>query len=150
MDSKNLLEEIHEYFPNKEVDIRSYAPLKLAYLGDAVFEIFIRTIVIERVGGPVKNLHRAASRFVNAGAQSKLAQAMLDELDEDEMAAYRHGRNAKTSSVAKHADIHDYRNATGLEALCGYLYLKGQSGRAVALLQSAMDKLGMEVTDGSR
>ncbi|MBO5488858.1 MAG: ribonuclease III [Eubacterium sp.] len=150
MDSKNLLEEIHEYFPTKEVDIRSYAPLKLAYLGDAVFEIFIRTIVIERVGGPVKNLHRAASRFVNAGAQSKLAQAMLDELDEDEMAAYRHGRNAKTSSVAKHADIHDYRNATGLEALCGYLYLKGQSGRAVALLQSAMDKLGMEVTDGSR
>ena len=141
----NLLEEIHASFPVKEVDLRQYAPLKLAYLGDAVFEILMRTLVIERVGGPVKNLHKETSRFVNAGAQS-----MLVHLTEDEMAAYRHGRNAKTSSVAKHADIHDYRNATGLEALFGYLYLKGESGRAVKLLQIAMDKTGMEVVGNGK
>ena len=153
----NLLEEIHASFPVKEVDLRQYAPLKLAYLGDAVFEILMRTLVIERVGGPVKNLHKEPSRFVNAGAQSMLVQAMLEDLTEDEMAAYRHGRNAKTSSVAKHADIHDYRNATGLEALFGYLYLKGavpstkgESGRAVKLLQIAMDKTGMEVVGNGK
>ncbi|MFR5322822.1 MAG: Mini-ribonuclease 3 [Eubacterium sp.] len=145
----NLLEEIHASFPVKEVDLRQYAPLKLAYLGDAVFEILMRTLVIERVGGPVKNLHKETSRFVNAGAQSRLVQAMLEDLTEDEMAAYRHGRNAKTSSVAKHADIL-YRNATGLEALFGYLYLKGESGRAVKLLQIAMDKTGMEVVGNGK
>ena len=146
----NLLEEIHASFPVKEVDLRQYAPLKLAYLGDAVFEILMRTLVIERVGGPVKNLHKETSRFVNAGAQSMLVQAMLEDLTEDEMSAYRHGRNAKASSVAKHADIHDYRNATGLEALFGYLYLKGESGRAVKLLQIAMDKTGMEVVGNGK
>ncbi|MCR5691695.1 MAG: ribonuclease III [Eubacterium sp.] len=150
MDSKNILEEIHDFFPSKEIDLRTVAPLKLAYLGDAVYEILIRTLVIESVGGPVKNLHRASEALVNAGAQSRLAQAILEDLTGEELAAYRHGRNAKTSSVAKHADIHDYRNATGLEALFGYLYMKGQTGRCVQLLQLAMDRLGLEVTDGSK
>lgn len=135
---KNFLEEIHKYFPMEEKDIRSYSALKLAYLGDAVFEIIIRTLIIERTGGPVKNLHKKTSALVNAKAQAELVSAMLEDLTEDEMSAFRHGRNAKTSSVAKHADIHDYRNATGLEALFGYLYLTGQSDRAVELLQSAI------------
>lgn len=143
--SKNLLEEIHSFFPKEETDIRTYAPLKLAYLGDAVFEIIIRTLIIESTGGPVKNLHQRASSLVNARSQAELAAAMMDSLTEDEMAAYRHGRNAKTSSVAKHADIHDYRNATGLEALFGYLYLTGQSGRAVELLRLAMNQLHLEL-----
>ena len=145
MDERNLRDEIHAEFPAEPADIRSYAPLKLAYLGDAVFEIIIRTLIVEHVGGPVKNLHRRSSEFVNAGAQAKLAAEMLEELSEDELAVYRHGRNAKASSVAKNADIHDYRNATGLEALFGYLYLMGQTDRAVELLKHAMDKLGMEV-----
>lgn len=150
MDEKNLLEEIHLFFPKEEVDIRSYAPLKLAYLGDAVFEILIRTLMIESMGGPVKNLHKAASELVNAGAQAKLVLAMVDGLTEEELAVYRHGRNAKTSSVAKHADIHDYRNATGLEALFGYLYLTGNTKRAIELLKMAMDKTGMEVSHGRK
>jgi ribonuclease-3 family protein len=143
--AKNLIEEIHEIFPSEEADIRSYSPLKLAYLGDAVYEIIIRTLIIEKVGGPVKNLHSRASGLVNAKAQAELVQTMLEELSEEEMAAYRHGRNAKTSSVAKHADIHDYRNATGLEALFGYLYLTGNSSRAVRLLKQAMEKLDITI-----
>jgi ribonuclease-3 family protein len=143
--AKNLIEEIHEIFPSEEADIRSYSPLKLAYLGDAVYEIIIRTLIIENVGGPVKNLHSRASGLVNAKAQAELVQTMLEELSEEEMAAYRHGRNAKTSSVAKHADIHDYRNATGLEALFGYLYLTGNSSRAVRLLKQAMEKLDITI-----
>ncbi len=150
MIEKSLLEEIHTFFPKEEVDVRTYAPLKLAYLGDAVFEILIRTLIIESLGGPVKNLHKAASGLVNAGAQAKLMMAIVEDLTEEELAAYRHGRNAKTSSVAKHADIHDYRNATGLEALFGYLYLTGNTKRAIELLKLAMDKTGMEVSHGRK
>lgn len=137
--TQNLLQEIHSYFPCDEKDIRSYSALKLAYLGDAVFEILIRTIIVEKTTGPVKNLHKRTSELVNAASQAKLILALQRELTEEELTAYRHGRNAKTSSVAKHADIHDYRNATGLEALFGYLYLTGRSQRAVELL-----KLGLE------
>lgn len=139
--TQSLLEEIHQYFPWDERDIRSFSPLKLAYLGDAVFEIIIRTLIIEETNGPVKNLHARTSELVNAGSQARLILALQEELTEEEMSAYRHGRNAKTSSVAKHADIHDYRNATGLEALFGYLYLTGRSARAVELCRIGFDKL---------
>lgn len=138
---QNLLEEIHQYFPWDRKDIRSLSSLKLAYLGDAVFEIIIRTLIIEETDGPVKNLHSRTSELVNAGSQARLILALQDELTEEEMIAYRHGRNAKTSSVAKHADIHDYRNATGLEALFGYLYLTGRSARAVELCRIGFEKL---------
>lgn len=139
--SKNLLEEIHAFFPAGNLDLRTLSPLKLAYLGDAVFDIIIRTLVLEHNGGAVKHLHSQASSLVNAGTQARLATAMLPVMNEEEQGAYRHGRNAKASSVAKNADIHDYRNATGLETLFGYLYLSGQTGRAVELLKHAMEEL---------
>lgn len=141
----SLLDEIHQYFPVDEKDIRSFSPLKLAYLGDAVFELIIRTIIIEETGGPVKNLHERTSQLVNAGSQSKLIQSLMEELTEDELRTYRHGRNAKTSSVAKHADIRDYRNATGLEALFGYLYLTGRMTRAIELCRIGFDHLHIDV-----
>lgn len=143
--AQNLLDEIHQYFPREERDIRSFSPLKLAYLGDAVFEIIIRTLIIEETEGPVKNLHKKTSDLVNAGSQSQLILSLLDDLTEDELRSYRHGRNAKTSSVAKHADIHDYRNATGLESLFGYLYLTGQISRAVELCRIGFDKLHIDL-----
>lgn len=142
---QNLLEEIHDFFPCTEKDIRSYSPLKLAYLGDAVFEIIIRTLIVEETGGPVKNLHKRASELVNAAFQAKLILALQEELSPEELTIYRHGRNAKTSSVAKHADIHDYRKATGLEALFGYLYLTNQSARAVELLKMGLDLLHITI-----
>lgn len=138
--SNDLLDEIHQFFPAEEKDIRCISPLKLAYLGDAVFEIIIRTLTIDRMGGPVKKLHKETSSIVNAKSQASLVLAMLPYLTEEENAAYRHGRNARASSVAKHADIHDYRNATGLEALFGYLYLSGRTARAIELLKLAMDE----------
>lgn len=141
----SLLDEIHQQFPVDEKDIRSFSPLKLAYLGDAVFELIIRTIIIEETGGPVKNLHERTSRFVNAGSQAKLIQCLMDDLTEEELRTYRHGRNAKASSVAKHADIRDYRNATGLEALFGYLYLTGRTARAIELCRLGFDKLHIDI-----
>ena len=140
-----LLEEIHSYFPREATDIRTLSPLKLAYLGDAVYEIMIRTLIIEATGGPVKNLHKRTSEFVNAGSQSELILALKEDLTEEELRVFRHGRNAKTSSVAKHADIHDYRNATGLEALFGYLYLTGNLMRAVELCRIGFDKLDIDI-----
>lgn len=143
--SQNLLQDIHAFFPCEEKDIRSYSALKLAYLGDAVFEIIIRTLIMEKTSGPVKHLHKHASELVNASSQAKMILAIQEELTEEELVMYRHGRNAKTSSVAKHADIHDYRNATGLEALFGYLYLTGQTYRAVELLKKALEHLEIEI-----
>lgn len=143
--SQNLLQDIHAFFPCEEKDIRSYSALKLAYLGDAVFEIIIRTLIMEKTGGPVKHLHKHASELVNASSQAKMILAIQEELTEEELVMYRHGRNAKTSSVAKHADIHDYRNATGLESLFGYLYLTGQTYRAVELLKKALERLEIQI-----
>ena len=82
--------------------------------------------------------------MVNAASQAALVAAMLPLMTEEEASVFRHGRNAKTSSVAKHADIHDYRNATGLEALFGYLYLSDRMDRATELLKQAVTKLEIE------
>lgn len=142
--SNSLLNNIHFFFPAEEKDIRTIAPLKLAYLGDAVFEIIIRTLTLDTTSGPVKNLHKKSSSLVNAASQAALAAAMLPLMTEEEASVFRHGRNAKTSSVAKHADIHDYRNATGLEALFGYLYLSDRMDRATELLKQAITKLEIE------
>ena len=136
--SENLLDEIHHFFPDGERDIRNFSPLKLAYLGDAVFEIIIRTLILEGTGGPVRKLHARSSSLVNAKAQAELFESMKEHLTEEEMAVFRRGKNAKPSSVARHAEIRDYKKATGLEALYGYLYLKGQSARAVELLRLAL------------
>lgn len=143
--SQNLLDEIHAAFPCREKDIRSFSSLNLAFLGDAVFEIIIRTLIVEKYGGPVKNMHRRSSGLVNAASQAGLATAMQQDLTEEEQSVFRHGRNAKTLSVPKNADIRDYHNATGLEALFGFLYLTGRSQRAVELLKSALERLHITV-----
>ena len=143
--SQNLLNEIHSCFPCDERDIRSYSSLNLAFLGDAVFEIIVRTLIVEQNKGPVKKLHKRVSELVNAASQARLAAALQEDLTEEELIAYRHGRNAKTSSVARNANIHDYRKATGLEALFGYLYLNGRSERAVILLKLGLERLGINI-----
>lgn len=143
--SQNLLSEIHSFFPQEEKDIRSYSSLQLAYLGDAVFEIIVRTLIVENSAGPVKNFHKRTSELVNAASQANLIRVLQEYLTEDELVAYRHGRNAKTSSVAKNANIKDYRNATGLESLFGYLYLSGRSERAVELLKIGLEQLHINI-----
>lgn len=141
--SNNILENIRCFFPAPPKDIRTISPLKLAYLGDAVFELIIRTLALDASDKPVKTLNKISSSFVNAGSQAELAAAMLPRLTGEEAAVFRRGRNAKASSVARHADIRDYRMATGLEALYGYLYLTEQTGRAAELLNYAITETGM-------
>lgn len=142
MDNQNhLLEQIHQLFPLEERDIRTYSPLTLAYLGDAVYEIIIRTLIVEGKPGMVKSLHKRSSHLVNAKAQAELLSAIEDSLTEEEKAVYKRGRNAKPHSVAKHAELHDYRVATGFESLMGYLYLKGDMNRCLSLVRLGLQNL---------
>ncbi len=110
--------------------------LALAYIGDAVFELYVRIGLVNESVGSMKSLHRAAVDKVCAKSQSELAERLLPTLTPDELSIYKRGRNTK-SSVPKNADMRQYRNATGLEALVGYLYLSGNSARLLELLSGS-------------
>ena len=144
-DSLPILDLIDQEFATSPLEPNLYSPLTLAYIGDAVYDLIIRTILVEKANSPVKKLHRRACEVVKAGSQAALILIIEDILTEEELHIYKRGRNAKASSVAKNADIHDYRNATGFEALVGYLYLTGQLGRAMNLIKTGFDRLNMEV-----
>ena len=141
MNKNQLLDDIHNLFQISQKEINSYSPLTLAYLGDAVFEIIIRTIIVEKKSGTVKSLHRQSSDLVNAKAQAELISRIMNTLTDQEISIYKRGRNAKSHSVAKNADIHDYRSATGFEALMGYLYLNGEMERLLELIQLGLAEL---------
>lgn len=112
-----------------------YSPLLLAYIGDAVYEIFVRTHLIKKGNLPVNELHKLSKGFVSAGAQSKKIAILEPYLTEDEMRIFKRGRNAKTGTVPKNADVGDYHRATGMEALVGFLYLKGEFDRLYELME---------------
>lgn len=143
MNTNHLLDNINHFFQISPRDINSYSPLTLAYLGDAVFEIVVRTVIVEKKSGTVKSLHRQSSGLVNARAQAGLMSRIMNTLTEEEVSIFKRGRNAKSHSVAKNADIHDYRTATGFEALMGYLYLKGEMERLLELIQLGLTELSL-------
>ena len=138
----NFLEGVQKYFGDSKVKPEQYSALGLAYIGDGVFDLIIRTIVLDMGNGKVKNFHRITSSIVKAESQAKITKAILDELTEEENAIYKHGRNAKSATSAKNASIVDYRIATGFEALIGYLYRHNRLERAVVLI-----KMGLERTE---
>lgn len=106
----------------EESEVRELSPLALAYIGDACFEILVRSEILDVRKNPNK-LHRESIRFVRAKSQRELIEKVEDKLTEEEMKIFKRGRNAKSHTVPKNADPIDYRMATGLEALFGYLYL---------------------------
>lgn len=140
-ESLMLADEIRKDFACKNVDIRSYSPLPLAYIGDAVYELIIRTVVVEKGNKSANALHKTTVRYVNAGAQAKIIEALSDILTEEESAVYHRGRNAKSYTVAKNASMADYRKATGMEALLGYLYLNGNLKRCLELVKIGLGKV---------
>jgi ribonuclease-3 family protein len=103
-------------------------PILRAYVGDAVFEMYIRQALVSRGAKPVNQLHRAATRFTSATGQAGILRRLEPHLTEEEAVLVRRGRNTK-SKVPKNADLAEYRLATGLEALFGYLYLSGAQER---------------------
>ncbi|MDE7339561.1 MAG: ribonuclease III [Lachnospiraceae bacterium] len=144
-ESMTILNAIRQEFECKEVDIRAYSPLTLAYIGDAIYDLVIRTIVVERANRPANKLHKTVVRYVNAGTQAQMIMALEEELTEEEKAIYHRGRNAKSYTSAKNASIADYRKATGLEALFGYLYLQGKMDRLLSLVRLAFEKMNIKI-----
>ena len=116
-----------------------YSPLVLAYLGDAVFELYIRAMLVGRSNTSVNKLHRLARENVSAGAQAGMYHRLIDELTEEEQNVLKRGRNAKTHTL-RNASVNDYRHATGLEALFGYLYLKDNHERALWLFERCINE----------
>lgn len=144
-ESITILDAVKKEFDCKETDIRTYSPLTFAYIGDAIYDLVIRTVVVERANQSANNLHKKTVRYVNARVQAKMIEALESELTEDEVAVYHRGRNAKSYTSAKNASIIEYRKATGLEALCGYLYLTGQQERLLRLVHEAIEKIDMKI-----
>ena len=137
------LENIHERFHLEDRDLRTYSPLTLAYIGDGVYELVIRTILVKRGNCPVNQLHKRASSLVKASAQSAMMEILEPMLTEEELSVYKRGRNAHSPTMAKHATMSDYRRATGFEALMGYLYLKEDLSRITELVRAGIPEDGI-------
>ena len=133
---------IREQFDIKEVDIRTYSPLTLAYIGDGIFDLVIRSIVVGRGNTRANELHHRTRHIVKAHTQAEMAEKLLPVLTETENDIYRRGRNAKSPTMAKNATMSDYRKATGFEALMGYLYLTDQFERIVFLVKEGLAAIG--------
>lgn len=114
-----------------------YSPLSLAYIGDSVLDLMVKSYFVKNTNKQTYKYHKEVSNVVKAVNQAKFVDIIIDELAEDELDIYKRGRNASTHSKAKNATMGEYRKATGLEALFGYLYLKGDQLR----LQNLVDKM---------
>ncbi|MCL2164142.1 MAG: Mini-ribonuclease 3 [Oscillospiraceae bacterium] len=110
-------------------------PLVLAFIGDSVFDLYIRTMLVVSEKGNVNKLHRAATEYVRSGAQARIAKDVVEMLNEKEKDILRRGRNTHSGYVPKNAIVSEYRYATGFEALVGYLYLKGNMERLIEILK---------------
>lgn len=139
-ESLDLLQYTKEQFQLKEMDITNYSPLTLAYIGDAIYEAVIRTVIVSGGNTQVNKLHKKSSSLVKASAQAELIKLIMDDMTEEETAIYKRGRNAKSATVAKNASVTDYRMATGFEALMGYLYLTGRTGRMIDLIRLGLER----------
>jgi len=130
---------IIDTFSIEEAEPNTYSPLVLAYIGDSVYDLIIKFMVIGKGNRQVQKLHDDTSKLVQASTQSLMMRAIQEHLTETEHGIYGRGRNSKTVTPAKNQSITDYRRATGFEALIGYLYLKKEYGRLLELV-----KIGLE------
>ena len=122
----------------RPADPLSLPALTLAYLGDTVYDLYVRTYLAETLHLKVHALHLEAAKIVCAKGQALALRRIEASLTDEEQAAYRRGRNAHSGTVPKHADVRDYRVATGLEALLGHLYVKGEDARIGELMRLAL------------
>lgn len=140
----SLSERIQEAFPGKRQMLESYSPLTLAYIGDAIYDLVIRTVVVGRANRPANILHHITVKYVSAGAQARIVTALLERFTQEEQEVYRRGKNAKPHTTAKNASPGDYRKATGFEAVLGWLYLKNEMERVLELVREGISAAGLE------
>lgn len=141
-DNTNLLSDICT--PLSEQETRMYSPLTLAFLGDAVYSLLVRNMLSLAANKPTGKLHKESITYVNAAFQAQMIKELLPILTEDEIAVFKRGRNAHSSHSPKNQSDADYRYATGLEALYGYLYLCGNTKRIKELFELSTQKAYIE------
>ena len=132
---------MQEIFKMEEVDVNSYSPLTLAYIGDSIYALIIKSIIVNKGNKQVNKLHKDTADLVQASTQSKMMRTMQEYLTEEEHTVYKRGRNSKSVTPAKNQSVTDYRRATGFEALLGYLYLKKDWKRLLDLVKIGLDSL---------
>jgi len=136
---RRLLLELHQLMMDNGKlsisDIQMLNPLVLAYIGDSVYDTFVRTLLVSGGYGQVAKLHKMSIEFVKAKAQADTLLKITGFLTPEEQDVVRRGRNTKSSTIPKNADISDYRYATGFEALIGFLYLTGQIDRLMEVIK---------------
>ncbi|SEA56510.1 ribonuclease-3 family protein [Pseudobutyrivibrio sp. ACV-2] len=142
-----LNEYLNGKFDIESKDIRTYSPLTLAYIGDAIFDVIIRSILVNKGNTAVNKLHQRASSIVKAPTQAKMAAALMEDFTEEEADWYRRGRNSKPHTKAKNATTMDYLEATGFEAVVGYLYLTNDMDRICELVSLGIERLGLDILD---
>lgn len=137
---ETCLKGIAEHFPLTEKELRGYSSLGLAYIGDCIFELFVRTMVVTKGNYKANHYHQKTIGYVNAAAQTEMMEIIKPLLTDEEKAVFRRGKNAKSLSPAKNQSSHDYHIATGFEALMGYLYLSGQMERLEELIRICLSE----------
>ena len=133
-----LYEQIKNEYSLASVNPNELAPLILAHIGDAIYEVVIRTITLSKGNRAIEKVHKDATKYVNAKAQADIIEKIQPLLTEEELNIYKRGRNAKSTTKAKNASITDYRKATGFEALMGYLYLQNKTQRMLDLIKEGI------------
>ena len=141
---ESIFSEIRQYFHVKDVDVRTYSPLTLAFIGDGIYDLVIRSVVVGHGNTRPGQLHSHTSHLVKAHSQSEMMEYLFLELTAEEESYYRRGRNANSQTMAKNATVGDYRRATGFEALMGYLYLTDQFDRLLYLINKGLKGIGAE------
>lgn len=121
-------------------EARQINPLTLALIGDAVFELFVRNFILSRNSElSAHKIHVKCISYVKASAQSKIMNGLKDIITDEEMSIYKRGRNTKSNTMPKNAEVADYRNATGFETLIGFLYVTSQEDRLNFILNKCLE-----------
>ena len=145
MIQKGIDSYLKAQFDIPDVDVRTYSPLTLDYIGDGIYDLIIRSLVVAKGNTRAGELHKRTSQIVKAKTQAEMIEVILPMLTEEEADIYRRGRNAKSPTMAKNATMSDYRKATGFEALMGYLYLKDEFPRIVDLVKVGIDEMELRL-----
>ncbi len=137
-----MIKDIKETFNLEGADPSQYSPLALAFIGDSIYGAIAKTVVVLEGNCPADKLNAKSVKYVKAVSQAKAADYLIENslLTEEELKVYKRGRNANSPTSAKNASVGEYRKATGLEAMIGYLYLKGDMDRVMELMNTIMNE----------
>ena len=136
----DLLEGLNQHLKLEPFKTNTYSPVALAYMGDSIYDLIIRTMVVNKGAKAVGKMHKEVSGYVNAKAQAEIYYKIEPLLTEEERAVFRRGRNAKSNSTPKNADLKTYKHATGFEAILGYLYMSDNLDRIIELVALGLNE----------